>query len=123
LTAPKPGNVVLIAPRGFIDAGEAGVDSAGKLTVFTPTFLNAQNATSAGGSVGVPVNNAAGVGASLAAAGSSAAGASKTGDDVTRSVAQEKIAAAKMMPSFITVDVLGFGDCDSERQRCNEVNK
>ncbi|MEO8038007.1 MAG: filamentous hemagglutinin family protein [Betaproteobacteria bacterium] len=112
LVAPKPGSVTLIAPRGFIDAGEAGVDAAGGLIVFAPTLINSQNFSSGGASVGVPVNNAAGVGAALSAAGNSAAGAAKAGDDLAKGLPSGAPLAGAKLPSFITVQVVGFGGDD-----------
>jgi hypothetical protein len=115
--------VTLLAPRGFIDAGEAGVDSAGGLVVFANAVFNAQNFSSGGASVGVPVNNAAGVGAALSSAGSSAAGASKAGDETAKTLAQETRMPAAKMPSFITVQVLGFGDDEQRRRDQSEEGK
>jgi filamentous hemagglutinin family protein len=118
LKAPKPGNVTLIAPRGFVDAGEAGVASAGNVVLFANTVLNAQNISSSGASVGVPVSNPAAAGAALSSAGSSAAGASRVGDDAGRAAAQDsRLAGAKFIPSFITVEVIGLGEEGDESGR------
>lgn len=51
--APPEGNILLMAPHGIIDAGEAGI-SGGKVTIAATQVLNSQNITFSAGSVGVP---------------------------------------------------------------------
>ncbi len=68
LKAPKPGDVFLFAPSGFIDAGEAGVSSAGNIFVAALQVFNSNNFSAAGSSVGVPAAPAGGISAGLAGA-------------------------------------------------------
>jgi hypothetical protein len=49
-----PGNVDLVAPLGAVDAGDAGIRSAGNLTIAAATVLNAGNIAVTGASVGAP---------------------------------------------------------------------
>jgi filamentous hemagglutinin len=58
------GNVVLAAPRGVVNAGDAGI-VAGNLTIAATAVLGADNIKVSGVSVGVPVDTG-GLGASLA---------------------------------------------------------
>ena len=39
----KPGNVDLIAPKGYVDAGDAGIQSTGNLNIAANVVLNASN--------------------------------------------------------------------------------
>ncbi|MFX5688999.1 filamentous hemagglutinin family protein, partial [Acinetobacter baumannii] len=50
LKSPAPGSVYLFAPNGTIDAGEAGIVSAGNITIAAQTVLNATNISAAGSS-------------------------------------------------------------------------
>lgn len=102
---PAPGvaapNVYLVAPRGTVDAGDAGVRVAGNLFVAALTVANADNFKASGTVIGVPTAAAAPVvGAETTAASAAATQAAQQavgrGDRVERSI--------------ITVEVLGFGD-------------
>ena len=53
LTTPDPGDIHLFAPKGVIDAGEAGI-AGGKITLGATEVLNAKNISASAGSVGVP---------------------------------------------------------------------
>jgi hypothetical protein len=113
LAAPKPGDVYLFAPSGFIDAGEAGVSSAGNIFVVALQVINAANFSAAGSSVGVPAASSGGISAGMNAASNVGASAAKSAEDVTKSLASASPAAlAKdaFRPSFISVEVLGIGE-------------
>jgi filamentous hemagglutinin family protein len=103
--APKPGSVYLFAPRGTIDAGEAGIVSAGDVVVVALQVLNAANIAAQGSSTGVPVAQSGGLAASLVGATSGAAAAAQSGTDAARPGPQ-----SGFRPSFITVRVIGFGE-------------
>ncbi len=115
---PAPGipapDVFLIAPRGTVDAGAAGVRVAGNLFVAAFSVANASNFSVSGTSVGVPgtaaVNVAAQTGASSsAAAASMAAQAASNGSNGNGTE-----------ESVISVEVLGYAGGDSsgdEEQR------
>ena len=49
-----PGDVDLIAPGGAIDAGDAGIRSAGNLNVAATTLLNSENISVTGATAGAP---------------------------------------------------------------------
>jgi hypothetical protein len=111
-----PGTVDLIAPRGEVNAGDAGIGSAGNLNIQALAVIGADNITAGGVSTGVPVA-AGGVGASPAAVGG-VAEATKSTEQVTRNIADAADAAQSMgsfVPSFITVEVIGLGEEESER--------
>jgi len=102
---PAPGvvapNVYLIAPRGTVDAGDAGVRVAGNLFVAALTVANADNFKAGGSVIGVPTTAAAPVvGAETSAAGNA----------VTQAAQQAVRGRDRPDRSIITVDILGFGD-------------
>jgi filamentous hemagglutinin family protein len=100
------GNVYLIAPRGTVDAGDAGIRVSGNLVVAAAQVLNADNIQVQGTKIGVPVAQTVNVGA-LTAAGAAAGAVSKVAQDMANK--QQNDALGKQ-PSIISVQVLGFGD-------------
>ena len=56
LAIPSPGDISLFAPKGAIDAGEAGI-AGGKVTLGATEVLNAKNISFSAGSVGVPTSS------------------------------------------------------------------
>lgn len=113
---PRAGDVFLFAPRGFVDAGEAGVVSGGSIFVAALQVINAANFSASGASVGVPSGATASVAASLSGATSAAAGASKSAEDVSRQQSNSRPDESKrFIPSFLSVEVLGFGEESAER--------
>lgn len=105
---PAPGlpapDVFLIAPRGTVDAGAAGVRFSGNIFISALHVANADNFTNIGSGVAIglpPTNTTVQIGSQTAAAGAAAIQA-----------AQAAVAATSNVPerSIITVDVLGFGD-------------
>lgn len=102
-----PPDVFLIAPRGTVDAGDAGVRVAGNLFVAAAAVSNADNFQVGGTSIGVastPVVDAGAVAASNAAS----AAASQAAQAATAGQGNEA-------RSQIFVDVQGFAGGDPER--------
>jgi filamentous hemagglutinin family protein len=102
---PAPGvaapNVYLVAPRGTVDAGDAGVRVAGNLFVAALTVANADNFKASGTVIGVPTAPAAPVVGAETTAASAAA---------TQAAQQAVGRRDRVERSIITVEVLGFGD-------------
>jgi len=100
VTAP---NVYLIAPRGTVDAGDAGVRVAGNLFVAALSVANADNFSVGGTAFGIPSGPV--VNASAAAASSSAtAAASQAANAASSDAGRRRIDPL----SRIFVDVLGY---------------
>ncbi len=96
-------DVFLIAPRGTVDAGAAGVRVSGNLFVAALHVANADNFSVKGASVGLPpAQTAVTVSAQATNAGSAATQAAQAISEQTQGSGQDR--------SIITVEVLGFGD-------------
>jgi filamentous hemagglutinin family protein len=116
----KPGNVDLFAPRGVVNAGDAGI-VAGNLTIGATAVLGADNIKVGGVAVGVPVD-AGGLGASLQGVSSQSSSASSNMDSVATSNAtqQPQTGTADDALTWLEVFVLGFGDetCRPDDEDC-----
>ncbi|PZO12626.1 MAG: filamentous hemagglutinin [Burkholderiales bacterium] len=107
------GDVDLIAPKGTVNAGDAGI-RAGNLNIAALVVLGADNISVSGTSAGTPV-------ADTSAVSAASSGATSGGDDTGKVVAALNEAAAEsakaaqelaasLRPSVVRVDVLGFGE-------------
>lgn len=107
------GDVDLYAPKGTINAGDAGI-RAGNFFGGALTFLNADNFAVAGASQGTPV-------ADTSALTATVSGASSAGNDISSTVAAQnqssqgaaqaaQTLAETFKPKFVRVDVMGFGE-------------
>jgi hypothetical protein len=106
IAGAAPGNVYLVAPRGTVDAGDAGIRVSGNLVVAAAQVLNAVNIQVQGNKIGVPVTATVNVGA-LTSAAAAAGAVSKVAQSM---VQQQQNDALSKQPSIISVQVLGFGD-------------
>jgi len=107
------GDVDLIAPRGAINAGDAGI-RAGNLNIAAQVVLGADNISVSGTSAGTPV-------ADTSAVSAASSGASNAGGEVstaTAALSQNLADAARaaeelkqaFKPTFITAEVIGHGE-------------
>jgi filamentous hemagglutinin family protein len=106
------GSATLVAPRGTVDAGDAGIRVSGNLTVAALHVANADNIKTGGVAVGVPTGA---VDASVASAGgSNGAIAAKVGDSLANTRRNDDSAAG-----ILSVDVVDYGDadCDARKKR------
>jgi filamentous hemagglutinin family protein len=119
LTAPKPGSVYLFAPKGTINAGEAGIASAGDVTLRAVQVLNANAISAAGSSSGVPQTAAAPVGN----LGPTANTGPKS-DDMAKNLAPPSFGEKESVrPRILLVEVLGFSaDEDGKKDGKKSVN-
>ncbi|WP_428423386.1 filamentous haemagglutinin family protein [Methylibium sp.] len=121
-TAPTPGSIFLFAPKGTIDAGEAGIVSGADIFIAAQTVLNASNISASGSSVGVPTVESGSLASSLASSG--APTTSKAADDAAAAATNAARAAAaaetRPKPAILTVEVLGFGEnnCKEGQKDC-----
>jgi filamentous hemagglutinin family protein len=99
-----PGNVDLDAPVGYVNAGDAGIGSAGNLNIAAEKVIGVDNIQVSGTATGVPPA-VSGIGASLS--GVSAAGSS-TSSSATQAVADAQNNAAK--PASLADNAIGWLD-------------
>ncbi|MEP6605319.1 MAG: filamentous hemagglutinin family protein [Nitrosospira sp.] len=106
------GDIDLIAPKGTVNAGDAGI-RANNLNIAAQVVLGADNIAVAGTTTGAPVADASAVSATTS-------GATAQGDDVAKATAalsQNLSDAArtsdemrKLKPTFIKAEVIGHGE-------------
>ncbi len=111
----EPGNVDLIAPKGTIDAGDAGIRVTGNINIAANNVVNAGNIAAGGSSVGTP----AAPGTGGASSASTPPPAQPTKSEGAGTVAEKSKPTPPPAPqenplSVITVDVLGYGGGSSE---------
>ncbi|MDR6674371.1 filamentous haemagglutinin family protein [Xanthomonas sp. 1678] len=111
--ADPQGDVVLVAPRGTVDAGDAGIRVSGNLIVASQFVANADNIQVQGDTVGVGSARSVDGGALSAASNAAAAVSDAVGDMASRGNTPPREA-----PSVITVQVIGLGDCAMDDPRC-----
>jgi filamentous hemagglutinin family protein len=109
----KAPDVYLLAPRGTVDAGDAGVRSAGNISVAALHIANADNFKIGGVSIGLPTAEAPNIGG-LTDASNQAAAADPASQ--TQNTANEQ-------PSIIIVEVLGFGGGEGGAPESDEEMK
>jgi hypothetical protein len=101
-------DVYLVAPRGIIDAGSAGIGSSGVVVVIAPVIANASNFQAQGGTVGIPAVAAPNIGA-LTSGSNTAGAAARTADAPTASGNRDRA-------SVFIVEVVGYGGGDGQSQ-------
>lgn len=106
------GNVDLIAPVGSVNAGDAGIGSAGNINIAARQVFGLDNIQFGGTSAGVPAQ-VSNLGASLSGASSAASGASNSSTNSVASNNAEKDATASLAQtalSWLDVFVTGLGE-------------
>ena len=107
------GDTDLVTPRGVVNASEAGIESAGNITIAAVAVLGADNIKAGGTASGVPSANVGAVGAGVAGAAGAANAAARSAVDSSTGGMRDNNQDASMRPtnvSFITVEFLGFGE-------------
>ena len=115
---PPPGNIHLFAPRGIIDAGEAGI-AGGQITLAALKVNNASNITFSAGSIGMP--QATEGAASLGTLGGSGIPSQNTqmGGDVSgigTSRAQASQMVEDIIAKWLEVKVIDFVDDEPKEE-------
>lgn len=96
----EPPSVYLLAPRGTVDAGDAGVCAAAEISVAALRVVNADNFKAGGTMTGISMVTAPNIGGLTEASNTAGAG---------QQVAKPTQTEAGDRPSIIMVEFLGFG--------------
>jgi len=104
-------NLDLYAPKGTIDAGDAGIKSLGNAYFGAAAFVGTDNLSVAGVSVGAPPPASTGGGTAVLAAVASNAGAATT---VNAGDSEEEKERKRRKRLNLVLDFLGFGDGSSK---------
>ncbi len=106
-----PGDVYLFAPKGVVDAGEAGIGGT-NVTISATSVLGANNIQVGGIGTGVPVASTTSVAAGLTGVSNLSAGVSQMAEaSVGRETSEDKKSAlAKAILGILSVELLGFGE-------------
>ena len=110
------GNVYLFAPRGVVDAGDAGI-GGNNVVIAATAVIGASNINVSGSSIGVPTAAPPPVvpsGAASAGAAAAKSASQQLGENSPESAAlkgKEKRDSLGSSLKMIQVDLLGFGEC------------
>ncbi|NQX00866.1 filamentous hemagglutinin family protein [bacterium] len=113
----KEGKVGIYAPKGFVDAGDAGIRATGNIDIGAQFVLNAGNinsgGTTSGASAAAP--SAPSVTTVTSAANTGAAANAAIAETERNQTATEEKPAEEPL-SIITVEVIGYPDGDAEEE-------
>lgn len=105
-----PGDVDLFAPRGVVNAGDAGI-GGGNITLGATAILGADNIDVGGISVGVPVADTGSLAAGLTGISNLSSSVSKMAEDSASSLGGDENAFnSNQTLGFLSVEILGFGE-------------
>ena len=117
-----PGDVDLFAPKGFIDAGEAGIRSAGNLTLFATEVRNSANISFSGSATGVPTTTAA-PNLSLATASNTTAAATASEAQSATDRDGRSDTRSQNRSRLLVLEFLGFAEDGEESYRKRRSSK
>jgi hypothetical protein len=117
LTGPgeTAGLVDLIAPKGTVNAGDAGIRVAGDLNIAALQVIGANNITVGGTATGVPVSDAGALSGALSGANSLGDAAKSAVDQLSQNLnaaANFQQLSESLQPTFVVVKMFCLGvDC------------
>ncbi|MGE0384907.1 MAG: filamentous hemagglutinin family protein [Gammaproteobacteria bacterium] len=107
-----PGSVFLFAPAGVVNAGDAGIESAGNITIAATQVLGAENISVGGVASGVPSVSTSSLAAGLTGVGDVGGSATKSATEAATAGMSSDAQPVAKAPTLgtISVEVLGFGE-------------
>jgi len=108
LKSLSKGNVYLFAPKGAINAGDAGISVAGNLLIAAQQVIGANNISVGGVSIGVPTSTSISAGTLSLGDVASSATESAT-NSMNDAIKQTAAALSEGGVAFVTVDIIGVG--------------
>lgn len=123
----RAGDVDLIAPTGYIDAGDAGIRSLGNLNLAAEKILNADNILAGGVTVGAPPPAApsspppAAPPPAAPPAGATAAAAAGNSAAENAASRNDRNDQGDQPPSIFSIDILGYGGGDDEDKKAADA--
>lgn len=105
----KAGNVSLFAPKGIVNAGEAGI-GGNNVTISATAVMGGNNIQVGGTSTGVPQASSGSMAAGLTGASNLTANVSQVGQALSGVDDKESQSSKNNTLSILSVDILGFGD-------------
>ena len=109
-----PSDIDLIAPSGAIDAGDAGIRASGNLTISAIQVLNASNIQVGGATTGAPVSMPSGFGSLTISVQTPQLQAGPSSPEQLEAERRREADQQQDVPSFITVEVVGYGGGDGD---------
>ncbi len=107
-------DVVLVAPSGEVNAGDAGIRAGGNLTIAAQQVVGADNIQVGGVTAGVPISNDGAAAAAATGAGNIGADANSATASLSQNLAESVRAAEELKnafkPTFISAEVIGYGE-------------
>ena len=121
----EPGDVDLYAPVGVINAGDAGIGSAGNVTVAATEVIGADNIDIGGVAVGVPVADTGGLAAGLTGVSNVSSAAAKSSEDSLGGAANQASDSPLADAAFAVLDVvvLGLGEGEKDESAPRECGE
>lgn len=107
---PEDVMVSLIAPKGEVNAGDAGIGSVGNVTLAAQRVTGADNIQVGGISSGVPVGGTGSVGAGVAGVSGLGTEAGKAGTDAAQAIAAQQKRQENFKPPYVNVEVISLGE-------------
>ena len=121
----KEGSVGLFAPKGFIDAGDAGIRSTGNIQIGAQVVLNSSNISSGGATTGAAVAapSAPSVSSVTSASNSAAASTASTPKPAENKQESNTAATDNSLPTVYTVEVIGYGGGSGDDEKDDNEEK
>jgi hypothetical protein len=113
----EPGLVNLIAPKGDVNAGDAGIRVAGNLNIAAVLVIGANNISVGGTASGVPASDAGALSGALSGASSLGDAGKNTVNQLSQNLADAAAAgdqlAQSLQPNFVVVKLFCLGqECE-----------